>query len=91
MIEDQRNHGRLSEPLIPSEVEDANQAVSEANKQDQVVLCMLDYGRDTRELLPGDNLMENKQKAKPTKIVQHIEDQKSHRRLPRHLHTPRRK
>ena len=74
VIEDQRNHGRLSEPLIPSDIKDTNQAVSEANEQDQVVLCMSDYGRDTRELPPGDNLMENKQKAKPMKIVQHIED-----------------
>ena len=49
---------------------------------------MSDYGRDTRELPPGDNLMENKQKAKPMKIVQHIEDQESHGRLPQHLHTP---
>ena len=49
---------------------------------------MSDYGRNTRELPPGDNLMENKQKAKPTKIVQHIEDQKSDGRLPWHLHTP---
>ena len=40
VIEDQRNHGRLSEPLIPSEVKDTNQVVSEANEQDQVVLCM---------------------------------------------------
>ena len=33
-------------------------------------------------------IMENKQKAKPMKIVQHIEDQKSYGMLPRHLHTP---
>ena len=78
----------MPEPLIASEVKDTNQAVSETNEQDQVVLCMSDYGRDTRELPPGDNLMENKQKAKPMKIVQHIEDQKSHGRLPQHLHTP---
>ena len=88
MIENQRNHGKLSESLIPGEVRDTNQAVSEVNDQDQVVLRMLDYGRDTRELPPGDNLMENKQKAKPMKIVQHIRDQKSHGRLPQHLHTP---
>ena len=78
----------MPEPLIASEVKDTNQAVSETNEQDQVVPCMSDYGRDTRELSPGDNLMENKQKAKPVKIVQHIEDQKSHGRLPQHLHTP---
>ena len=40
MIENQRNHGRLSESLIPGEVRDTNQAVSEVNDQDQVVLCM---------------------------------------------------
>ena len=52
---------------------------------------MSDYVRDTRELPPplGNNIIENKQKAKPIKMVQHdIEDQKSHGRLPRHLHTP---
>ena len=49
---------------------------------------MSDYGRDTRELPPGDNLMENKQKAKPMKIVQHVEGQESHGKLPQQLHTP---
>ena len=32
--------------------------------------------------------MENKRKAKPMKIVQHIEDQKCRKSLPGHLHTP---
>ena len=92
MIEDQRNPGRLPEPVdIISEDEYTNQAVSETNKhvKDQSVLCMSNYVKDTRQLPPGDNLMENMQKAKPIKIVQHeIEDQKSRGRLPRHLDTP---
>ena len=62
----------MSEPLIPSEVKDTNQAVSEANEQDQVVLCMSDYGRD--KLL--------------WKSYGKKSHQKSHGRLPRHLHTP---
>ena len=81
----------MPEPVDISEDEYTNQAVSETNKhvKDQSVLCMSNYVKDTRQLPPGDNLMENKQKAKPIKIVQHeIEDQKSRGRLPRHLDTP---
>ena len=76
-IEDQGNQERLFEPLIPSEVKDTNQAVSEANEQYQVVLCMSDYETDTREGPPGDKLMENQQKANPMKIVQHQKSEKS--------------